>query len=68
MSKFYVRLSVEAKDASEAKKIGELLQNITDRTDNETKEFLYNRVRTNPDYFKNIAAKLKNPMIQKFLG
>lgn len=68
MSKFTVKISVSAKDAGEAKRIGQLLQNIADRTDSGTKKYLYDQVSKKPDYFKNIAAKLKNPMVQKFLS
>ena len=68
MSKFSVKISISAKDTNEAKKTGQLLQNIADRTDSSTKDYLHGQVAKNPNYFKNIAAKLKNPLIQKMLG
>ena len=68
MSKFTVKISIDAKDANAAKKVGQLLQNITDRTDSSTKDYLYQQVSKNPNYFKNIASKLTNPLIQKMLG
>ena len=68
MSKFSVTISITAQDANEAKRAGQLLQNITDKIDNVTKDYLYEQVRKNPDYFKIVAVKLTNPLIQKMFG
>jgi len=66
--KYNVNISINAGDAQEAKRTAQLLQNIANRTDAETKDFLYKKVKANPNYFKIIADKLKNPVIQKMLS
>jgi len=66
--KYSVNISINAGDAQEAKRTAQLLQNIANRTDAETKDFLYQKVKENPNYFKAIADKLKNPVIQKMLS
>jgi hypothetical protein len=66
--KYSVKISIEANSPDEAKRTGQLLQNIADSTDNNTKDFLYSKISQNANYFAAIADKLKNPVIQKIIG
>lgn len=66
--KYNIKIIIQAESEQEAQKAGQLLQNIADNTDAETKKFLHQKVRQNPAYFKRIAEKLQNPLIQKMLG
>jgi len=66
--KFTVKIQIEAENEQSAQVAGQLLQNIADNTDKETKLFLHKKVMFNPDYFRKIAQKLQNPMIQKLIG
>jgi hypothetical protein len=66
--KYSIKISVEAANENEAQANGQLLQNITDNTDQKTKNFLYQKIMKKPDYFKRIAEKLQSPIIQSMLG
>jgi len=66
--KFTVKIQIEAENEQSAQVAGQLLQNIADNTDKETKLFLHKKVMLNPDYFRKIANKLQSPMIQKLIG
>jgi hypothetical protein len=63
-----IEIQIEVKSQLEALSVTNLLQNIADNTDAETKHFLSMKIIKNPSYFRNIAEKLKNPIIQKMLG
>lgn len=68
MKKYSVKISIPALNANQAKKVGQLLQNIVNTTDSETKNYLSEQTAKNPNYFKQIASKLKNPLVQKLIA
>lgn len=64
--KYTLNLIMETDKATMAQVTGQLLQNIVDNTDDETKLFLHREVTKNPAYFRKISQKLKNPILKTF--
>jgi hypothetical protein len=57
--KYKITISIDAASEGEAQANGQLLQNIADHTDQQTKNFLYKKIISKPDYFRKIAEKLQ---------
>jgi uncharacterized protein YfkK (UPF0435 family) len=63
-----INIKINAQSSDNAKKIGSILQNISDTVNENDLLKIYDIIQKKPDFFKNVISKMNNPLVAKALG